>query len=256
MTLTTYDDGRFLKEGQYLGFELLVGGAPAYTFWRVAQREFTNITPYNMTSVATATASAAFDEVTTAGGSRILLPRDEAIFHHMFIGVGGFVDWTGVGEMPGGSRLKLYVDYPINNPTSNIRGLRNPLTDNAYAFVRGRDTPFDDPYYESLAIQDLGPAFSIFNPTARAITPQLNFLIMRYRVEQVTDRRLLSNLYSGRIPSRIITLGGIGRVTAPEFIQRLDRKSFVQTGPSYETAITSDESGLEVVGPLGSGGKY
>lgn len=119
----------------------------------------------------------------------------------------------------------IYLNSPLN---VRLWGTdKKPIASSSLREVGYRtqeDSPFDAPsFVTEFFLQKDGsfdfPAVTSYNPTERALTPKLKFLINKMVIEKVTEEETLMKLKKKLIPYRPITLGGVppvreGRATS------------------------------------------
>lgn len=116
------------------------------------------------------------------------------------------------------SACYIYLNLPLN---TRLWGTdKKPIATSALrevGFCDQDESPFKRPTFvtEFFLMKDGSfdfPAFLAFNPTERALTPQLNILLNKCVIEKVNEPETLDKLKKKMIPYRPITLGGLSPV--------------------------------------------
>lgn len=116
------------------------------------------------------------------------------------------------------SACYIYLNLPLN---TRLWGTdKKPIATSSLREIGYRDhdeSPFDQPtFVTEFFLMKNGsfdyPALLAFNPTERALTPELNIIMNKMIIERVTDQETLAKLQKKLIPYRPITLGGLSSV--------------------------------------------
>jgi hypothetical protein len=116
------------------------------------------------------------------------------------------------------SACLIYLNLPLN---TRLWGTdKKPIATSSLREVGYRDhneSPFDQPsFITEFFLMKNGsfdyPAFLAFNPSERALTPELNIIMNKMIIEKVVDEVTLEKLVKKLIPYRPVTLGGLSSV--------------------------------------------
>jgi len=175
----------FLKPGWYFGLLFQQG----WVFARVKAREFTNITPYPLGTLAGRGNFAAWNTIPELGviSPRYLLsPQKKELINQYF--------W---GSSP--ADIRVFEQFP---PRTDLRILINRLDlTGDIGYITGRQSPFlyPSPKTEHFNVYETYAQYNAFNPTNVSVPNVLmNFEIAKYTYEWVRDLTMVKDFIDDR----------------------------------------------------------
>ncbi len=215
----------FLLEGHFLGLRFDEG----FVFARIIARERTNIKPYELGSVAAASAQSGYNAIKSSAGDYLLDPQNEGTINHFFVGV-----------RP--TAVRLYVNYPAGDALMSLKGARAvpgampTPAEESIGYIDGLESPFQEPSVltEIFTVYQLYPEYRAYNPTNNAI-PQvlLNIPITKYAYRLVTDQTMAKQFIDGVRRCRLYSVGGVVPAPMPQWLTR-------RSGVSEIASFTKD----------------
>lgn len=202
----------WLEPGYFLALEFDNG-------WHVVQilgREATSMKNYNLaynsstTTHATVTTTADWDEAKDDSSRYYLEPQTDHrdTLYHIF--------WGGA---PVSSDIRFFMQYGTRQDRGSLTGTRAVPGD--VGFIDSEESPYTDPSIktELFTMNELHPAFKVYNATLNTQTIYQNFYFMKYLYKVIEDETLIRDLLApGQRRCKKYTMGGIDRIIrAPEW---------------------------------------
>lgn len=175
----------FLKPGWYFGLLFSQG----WCFARVQAREFTNITPYALGTVAGRANLTDWNAIPERGVTSpryLLSPQKNSLIYQYF--------W---GSTP--PDVRIFTQFP---PRSDLRILITRLDlAGDIGYIPGRESPFHapSPKTEQFTVYETYAQYQAYNPVNVAVRNVLmNFLIGKYTYEWVRDPTMVKDFIDDR----------------------------------------------------------
>ena len=108
-----------------------------------------------------------------------------------------------------------YVRFIYKQPTTEkLMNLDQNINLSLSFYQQGFDgfiSPFNDPSPDTEIFVLPGLSFSmvLINTVSVPVSPTINFIINRMRVTPITDKETINNILAGKIPAKIVSLGGV-----------------------------------------------
>ena len=117
----------------------------------------------------------------------------------------------GMGIKP--SWIKLYRAVPSGYVAMGWARKVPTKVGDEYDYVDGSLSPFEEPTVssESVVFKKLSFTIGLKNDSAVATRPLIRILGKSYEVTPITSKKLIDLIISGKIPCRLITVGGLVR---------------------------------------------
>jgi hypothetical protein len=167
--------------------------------FRVLGKSRTDIRPYSLGAVAALTATGVWNTVLDAQAVLMLDPPQEQFIHHYFWGVSP-------------AEARIYFQHPSRQDRWNLVQAQRVVAGDV-GYVDGWMSPADGPYMdmtEFFTVQDLTPAFQLYNPTGAAIVNAvLTFEVARYTYHIIKDPAEIKDILLGKRQRRMYTFGGV-----------------------------------------------
>jgi len=189
-------EDRWLQEGYLLAAQFLQG----WVCFRILGWEHSNVKPYVLAATLAAGSSLpAWNEITDASNRRYTEPPQEKYIHHYFFGL----------NKP---KARVYFQYPTRRSRNSLVAVERAVGGDV-GYVDGDMSPYDGPFSlksEFFTFKELYPAFQCYNPLADTMTlVMLNFDVMRYTYQVLTDRDEVRAILLGERRRRMYTVAGI-----------------------------------------------
>jgi hypothetical protein len=117
--------------------------------------------------------------------------------------------WAGLAP----SVLRFWVQQPPSQYVNLFDNNLYPLTQSGQGLdigmIDGFDSPYNYPAQESefFSFKNIQLQFSLANPVPEQIAPRVLFVMNQLKVIPVTDPAMVVNIFSGRVPRRVATIG-------------------------------------------------
>ncbi len=108
-----------------------------------------------------------------------------------------------------------YVRFIYKQPTNvKLMDMDNNIASSTSFYQQGYDgfiSPFNNPSPDTEIFVVPGLSFSmvLINTVSIPVNPIINFIINRMRVEKIKDPKILADIKAGKIPAKIVSLGGV-----------------------------------------------
>jgi hypothetical protein len=179
------------------GWLLLLSFFEGWVGFRIQDRQWSNLTPYSLGTVAALGNLTTYNEIKDSQNRRYLDPYDEGLIYHTFWGV-----------TPAPARIK--VQYPPRKNLGSMVNVDRSDTDDV-GYVNGYQSPFRGPFAkktEIFTIKERYPAVQAYNPLNDSMyNVMLNFDQRQYTYEIIKDRSLLRDMLIGTTRVKKFTMG-------------------------------------------------
>ncbi|MDV2504624.1 MAG: hypothetical protein RX318_11820 [bacterium] len=183
----------FLEQGWLLALGFLEG----WPCFRVQHKQWANLEPYSLGTVAAVSNLASYDEVKDSESRRYLDPHDNGLIYHSF--------W-GVTPAP----ARIYTQFPPRNNLGSMIVVDRTET-GEIGYVDGRKSPFYGPFSEDteiFTVKGVYPALQAYNPLNDSMyNVMLNFAQRQYTYEIIKDRVLIKDMLVGNRRVKKFTMG-------------------------------------------------
>lgn len=207
--LKTSHEDLFLEQG-YL---LALGFYEGWVCYRLLHKEWANLQPWSLGTVAALGNLSAYNEVQDAQSRHYLEPHDEGLIYQSF--------W-GVTPTP----ARIYVQYPPRDDLGSVLATPRSITGDV-GYIDGRKSPFDGPFSaatEIITVHERYPALQVYNPLNDSMyNVMLNFDQRHYTYELIKDKDLIKDMLVGNRRVKKYTMGTAwpNAMTLPEWLKKL-----------------------------------
>ena len=205
-------EDRWLEPGYYLALEFDSG----YHVVRILGREPSGLKDYNLaynsstTTHATVTTTADWDEATDSAGRYYLEPQTDHRDNIYQIFWGGW---------PISADIQFFMQFLTREDRWSLIGTRAVPGDVGY--LDSEATPYNNPSIQSelFTMNEIHPAFKVYNATLNTQTIYQNFMIMKYLYQPIKDEALIRELLTpGQRRCKKYVMGGIDKkIRAPNW---------------------------------------
>jgi hypothetical protein len=186
-------EDRFLEAGWLLALHFLEG----WVCLRIQDRQWANLKPWSLGSVAALSNLSDYDEIEDAHDRHYLEPYRQELIYHTFWGV-----------TPTPARIK--VQFPPRKDLGSMLATSRTLSDNV-GYIDGYKSPFRGPFAkdtEVITVLDSYPAVQAYNPLNDAMyNVMLNIDQMQYTYVIIKDRALIKDMLIGPVRVKKFTMG-------------------------------------------------
>lgn len=195
------------------GYLLALGFFEGWACFRLQHKEWANLEPWSLGTVAALGNLSAYNEVQDSNSRHYLEPHDEALIYHSF--------W-GVTPTP----ARIYVQYPPRTDLGSVLSVPRSVTGDV-GYIDGRKSPFDGPFSpatELFTVKERYPQFQVYNPLNDSMyNVMLNFDQRHYSYEVIKDKDLIKDMLVGNRRVKKYTMGAAwpNAMTLPSWLKDL-----------------------------------
>lgn len=186
-------EGLFLEQGWLLALGFYEG----WPCFRIVHKEWANLEPWSLGTVAALSNLSAYNEVQDASSRHYLEPHDEALIYHSFWGV-----------TP--TRARIYVQYPPRADVGSVLSVPRSTTGDV-GYIDGEKSPFVGPFSlatELITVHKTYPQFQVYNPLNDSMyNVMMNFDQRHYSYQIIKDLELIKDMLVGNRRVKKYTMG-------------------------------------------------
>ena len=207
--LKTSHEDLFLQAGYYLALQFHSG----WVVSRILGREWANLRPFSVGSIAAGAHLAAWNEIKDTTDKHYLEPAQRWLFYHTFWGI----------NTP---NARVYVQYPSKDDIGSLTTTLREV-DGDIGYVPGVESPYEGPFSvrtELFTVYEKYPAYQVSNVTKDAFANVIfNFSTMKYTYQLIKDKKLIGELLLGRKQCKKYTMGRVdpGPTSIPKWLEDL-----------------------------------
>lgn len=179
------------------GWLLALGFHEGWVCFRIQHKEWANLEPWSLGTVAALGNLSDFDAVQDSNSRHYLEPYDESLIYHSFWGV-----------TP--SAARIYVQYPPRTDIGSMLNAPRTITGDI-GYINGYKSPFDGPYSQTtelFTVKEKYPQYQAYNPLNDSMyNVMLNFDQRHYSYTIIKDKDLIKDMLIGNRRVKKYTMG-------------------------------------------------
>jgi len=179
------------------GWLLALGFYEGWACFRIQHKEWANLEPWSLGTVAAVSNLSAYNEVQDSSSRHYLEPHAEGLIYHSFWGV-----------TP--SAARIYVQYPPRADLGSVLSVPRTTTGDV-GYINGYKSPFDGPFSpatELFTVKEKYPQFQAYNPLNDSMyNVMLNFDQRHYSYTVIKDKELIKDMLIGNRRVKKYTMG-------------------------------------------------